>query len=133
MQLNRTITSAIAATSLALMAFLPVVAAAGEAPYDKATFQQLKAEGKPIVVDFSATWCPTCKAQRPSVQSLAADPAFKSLTILLADYDQEKELKKELNVTQQSTFVVFKNGKEVTRSTGQTKKEDITATFAKAL
>lgn len=123
----------IPAFAFATVALAAQVAAAGEVPYDKAQFEQLKAEGKPIVVDFFATWCPTCKAQKPSVQAIAADPAFKSLTIFLADYDNEKALKKELNITQQSTFVVFKGGKEVARSTGQTRKEDITATFAKAL
>ena len=36
-------------------------------------------------------------------------------------------------MTQQATFVVFKDGKEVGRSTGQTKKEDLAALFGKAL
>jgi hypothetical protein len=36
-------------------------------------------------------------------------------------------------VSQQSTFVVFKGGKEVTRSTGQTTRPGIEAVFAQAL
>ena len=42
-------------------------------------------------------------------------------------------LKKQLGVTQQSTFVVFKAGKEVGRSTGQTQKQAIADLFDKAL
>lgn len=122
--------SVIALTAMAAMAQLSFAA---ELPYDKAQFEQLKAEGKPVVLDVFATWCPTCKAQEPSVKAIAADPAFKAVTIFKADFDQEKALKKALNITQQSTFVVFRDGKEVARSTGQTKKEDIQATFAKAL
>jgi len=58
---------------------------------------------------------------------------LKSVTIFLADYDTEVALKKSLKVTQQSTFVVFKQGHEVTRSTGQTQEQAIRATFEQAL
>ena len=53
--------------------------------------------------------------------------------LFIADFDTEKALKKSLKVSTQSTFVVFKGGKEVARSTGQTSQSDIEATFAKAL
>ena len=114
--------------------FLCTAAAfAGELPYDKAAFEKALAEGKPVIVDFFADWCPTCKAQKPHVQSLLGEPKMKSVTLFIADYDKEKDLKKALRVSQQSTFVVFKGGKEVGRSTGQTAKEDLAALFGKAL
>ena len=106
---------------------------AGEQPFDKAAFERALAEGKPVIVDFFADWCPTCKAQKPHVQSLLGEPKMKEVTLFIADYDKEKDLKKVLRVTQQATFVVFKGGKEVGRSTGQTKKEDLAALFGKAL
>ena len=106
---------------------------AAEQNFDRASFDKLVADGKPVVVNFYADWCPTCKAQQVSVTALANDPRLKDLTIFKADYDKEKELKKLLRVSSQSTFVVFKAGKEVERSTGQTKKEAIDALFSKAL
>ena len=106
---------------------------AGELPYNKAAFDKAVAEGKPVIVDFFADWCPTCKAQKPHVQSLLGEAKMKDVTLFIADYDKEKDLKKALRVTQQATFVVFKDGKEVGRSTGQTKKEDLAALFGKAL
>ena len=34
-------------------------------PYSQAEFNKLAAEGKPILLDFRADWCPTCGAQEP--------------------------------------------------------------------
>jgi len=106
---------------------------AGEIPYDKAAFEKAVAESKPVIVAFHADWCPTCRTQKPIVQELLREPKLKDVTLFVADFDKEKDLKKSLRVSQQSTFVVFKAGKEVARSTGQTKKGDIAATFAKVL
>lgn len=106
---------------------------AGEQAFNQAQFDRLNADGKPSIVYFHATWCPTCKVQQPIVDRLAASPEMKDVTIFLADYDKEVALKRALKVTQQSTFVVFKGGHEVARSTGQTREQDIRNTFAKAL
>jgi thioredoxin 1 len=106
---------------------------AGEQPFNQAQFDRLNADGKPAVVYFHATWCPTCKVQQPIVDRLATSPEMKGVTIFMADYDKEVALKRTLKVTQQSTFVVFKGGHEVARSTGQTREQDIKNTFAKAL
>jgi len=116
---------------LALVAATAV--SAGEAPFTRAAFDKARAAGLPVVVDFQASWCPTCKAQKPLVDALLKEPARKRLTLFAADYDTESALKKELHVAQQSTFVVFKGGKEVGRSTGETRKDAIAALFDKAL
>ena len=106
---------------------------AGEQPFEKAAYTAALAKGQPVIVDFSARWCPTCKAQKPIVQGLLKEPALQGVTLFVADFDTETALKRELRVTQQSTFVVFKVGKEVARSTGQTDKAVLAEVFAKAL
>ena len=130
MHLFRSIRSLFAAAGLALAA---VAAFAGEVPFNKPAFDAALAKGAPVIVDFAASWCPTCKAQKPIVQGLLAEPKLKPVTLFLADFDTELALKKQLGVTQQSTFVVFKGGKEVGRSTGQTRKDVLSELFHKAL
>lgn len=117
----------------ALGAFALLASAAFASPFSQAEFDKAVAAGKSVVVEFHADWCPTCKKQAPIVKEIAADPAYKNFVFLTADFDKEVELKKKHNVSKQSTFVVFKGGKEVARSTGQTAKADIAATFAKAM
>jgi thioredoxin 1 len=106
---------------------------ADEVPFNQAQFDRDKAAGKPVVVYFHADWCPTCRAQKPIVDKLAKDPALKAVTIFVADYDTETALEKTLKVGSQSTFVVFKQGHEVTRSTGQTQEPVIRSVLQQAL
>ncbi|HEX4325245.1 MAG TPA: thioredoxin family protein [Burkholderiales bacterium] len=117
----------------ALLMLLAGVGHAAEAPYSKAQFDQAVAQHKPVILHFAADWCPTCKAQKPIVEQLIKGDKLKSVTLLVANYDTETALKKQLRITQQSTFVVFKDGKEVGRSTGDTSKAGIEALFDKAI
>jgi thiol-disulfide isomerase/thioredoxin len=109
------------------------LALAAEVPFNQQQFDQAVAAGKPTVVYFHADWCPTCRAQQPIVSRLAKEPQFQPVTVFVADFDKESALKKSLRVAQQSTFVVFKQGHEVTRSTGQTQESAIRATLQDAL
>ena len=97
-----------------------IPAAAAEAPYSSNTFKQLLAIGEAFAVVFHADWCPTCRAQAPLLKELADSPALKRLTLLIANFDTELEARKAMNVTKQSTIIVFRNGQEIARSTGDT-------------
>jgi thioredoxin 1 len=115
-----------------LLVALAASAWADQKPYDKAQFDHDLAAGKPTILYLHAAWCPTCRAQKPIVDKLSDDPALKQVTIFVADFDTETDLKKQYRISQQSTFVVFKQGREVARSTGQTQEPAIRATFDKA-
>lgn len=98
------------------------IALAHELPFNQAQFDAARSAGKPVAVVFHADWCPTCRAQAPVLKELTETPALKSLTLYVANFDTEKALKRSLGVTQQSTIVVFKGGKEIARSTGETQR-----------
>ena len=120
-------------TAAVALGFAAMAVIAGELPFDQAKFDAALAQGQPVIVDFSASWCPTCKQQKPIVQGLLKEKKLQPVTLFVADFDTEDALKKRLSVTMQSTFVVFKGGKEVGRATGQTQKQEIAALFDKAL
>jgi thioredoxin 1 len=118
--------------SLTLMMFA-TLASSAELPFDQSQFDAAKVAGKPVAVVFHANWCPTCRAQAPVLKELAREPEFAPLTLYVADFDTEKGLKKSLGVTSQSTVVVFKEGKEAIRSTGDTRKESLAALLRRAI
>lgn len=89
--------------------------------------------GKPILVDVFAAWCPTCRAQNPILVKLTKDPKYKNLLVLKADFDAQKEDLRALNVRSQSTLIVFKEGKEVDRSVGDTSELSIEGLLDKTL
>ena len=67
------------------------------------------------------------------LKTLTQTPEFKALTVYVANFDTEKTLKKSLGVTQQSTIVVFKDGKESARSTGDTQRDSLAALLHHAI
>jgi thioredoxin 1 len=102
-------------------------------PFTSADLASAQKAGQAVAVHFHATWCPTCKAQAKVFDALKADPALDKVTLLVADYDTEKELKKQLNVRAQSTVVVFKGKTEVARDGGSTEPAQLKALLSSAL
>lgn len=118
---------------LLLPFFFAATAFAGGQAFDQSMFDTLQKQGKPVVVWIHASWCPTCKAQEPIVSDLLKTPELQGLTELRVDFDAQKDVVRSFKATMQSTLIVFKGGKEVGRSTGDTKKDSIAALLKKAV
>ena len=115
-----------AGIALSTLAGVALPAAAAEVkPFTASAFDAAKAAGKPILVDVTAPWCPTCKAQHPVLSGLEADPRFKDLVVLDVDFDSQKDVLRTLNVRVQSTLIAFKGAAETARSTGDTQPASI--------
>src|SRR5215213_5446410 len=48
-------------------------------------------EGKPVVVNFFATWCLPCKKELPAFQELSSRYAERELTFLLVDMQEDPD------------------------------------------
>ena len=120
---------------LALGAFLlsGLAMAAEKSSFTEAAFEAAQKAGKPILIDIAAPWCPTCKAQAPILNELAAEPKFKDLEVFTVDFDNQKSALRTFKAQTQSTLIVFKGAAEVGRSVGDTSKASIEALLAKSL
>ena len=107
--------------------------AADHSVYDQKAFEAAQASNLPILLDVSAPWCPTCKAQKPILEKLTADPVYKDLKIFEIDFDSQTDLLRNLHVQKQSTLIVYKGKAEQGRSTGDTAEASIGALLHKSL
>ncbi|GAC1602269.1 MAG: hypothetical protein NVS3B2_05790 [Ramlibacter sp.] len=101
-------------------------------PYSAAALAAAQGADKPVALHFHADWCPTCRAQDKAIQSLKNEPGL-DMTLLVANYDTEKELKKRFKVNAQSTLVVLHGQKERGRLIGETTTSGIRDALKSAL
>jgi thioredoxin 1 len=94
--------------------------ASPQVPFTAEAFEAAQREGKSVLVDIWASWCPTCKAQAPVIEGLVNSKKFEGLTAFRVDFDAQADVVRSLGAQQQSTLIVFKGGKEVGRSVGET-------------
>ena len=105
---------------------------AAEQPFYRVAFDSAVKAGEPVAVVFHADWCPTCRAQAPVLKQLIGQPKYKALTLFVANFDDESQLKRDLHVNKQSTIVVFRHGAEIARSTGDTQSDRLDAVLSGA-
>lgn len=99
------------------------------------TAQTLKAEqqaGKPVTLHFHANWCPTCRAQEKIFQQWKGDASVPG-TLLIVDYDNEKDLKKQLGIRTQSTVITYRGSVEKSRLAGETDADKLRAALLSAI
>lgn len=122
----------ILAAALTLGVTATAAQAATEAPFTQSAFDAAEKANKPILVHIWASWCPTCKAQAPTLSQIMTDPKFASLTIYTVNFDTQKDVVKEFGARMQSTLIAFHGDKEQARSVGDTHADSILALAAKA-
>lgn len=123
---------AAAVLAVALSAAANLASALEIKPYSPQALAEAKAAGKPVALHFHADWCPTCRAQAKVFDGLKTDASLR-VTILVADYDKERELKKQLNVRTQSTLIVYRGEVEKARLAGETSVEKLEAALRAGL
>ena len=126
--LNRLSKGIVAATAMLLLSSLDALA---RQPFDAKAFEQAQAAGKTILIDVYASWCPVCKKQQPIIGRLEKDKP--GLVVYEVDFDRDKNVLKQFRVQSQATLIVFKGGKEVGRSTGDSDPLRIQALVDKGL
>jgi thiol-disulfide isomerase/thioredoxin len=117
----------ITATALCLN---PVAALAADfVDYKPGLIDAALAEGKTVLVDYSATWCSTCKRQERVINAIRAkDPSYDAaMTFVKVDWDTYKnhEVTVFRDIPRRSTLIVLKGEDELGRIVAGTSEAQI--------
>lgn len=85
---------------------------------DTQKIKELKEDKGVVMVEFYASWCPHCQRMMPVVADVKALLEGRA-NVYQFDIDENEEFAKELDVTSIPTFIVFKDGEEKWRGSGE--------------
>lgn len=117
---------------MAVAAVAPAQAATVQ-PFSAAALEAAQRQGRPILVDVYADWCPVCRAQHNVLGRLLPKKEFENLVVLRLNFDTQKDAWKKLGVRRQSTLIVFRGSNEVRRSVAVTDSSAIEQLLRSAL
>ncbi len=96
------------------------------------TYSEIISQTPVTLVEFFATWCPHCQKMMPIVAQVKELLAGQADVIQL-DIDQNQPLAKENGVSGVPTFILYKNGQELWRHSGEIDGNDLLAKVQSAL
>lgn len=95
-------------------------------------FAETLAQGKPVVVDFSAVWCGPCQMMKPIVEELASEFDGK-IIVAGMDVDDNDKVPAELGIMNIPCFIFFRDGELVSRHVGACSKDELRRQFLSLL
>ncbi len=84
---------------------------------DAAFAADVLAAETPVLVDFTADWCPPCKMIKPVLERIAAEEAGRLLVVTL-DVDENPDATRRYGVLGMPTLALFIGGELVTTLVG---------------
>lgn len=94
------------------------------------TFQQMIHSGKPVLVDFFATWCGPCKMMSPILQDVKKEIGDMA-NIIKIDVDKNPGVANAYQVQGVPTLIIFKNGRPLWRQSGVVQKAELLSLLKK--
>jgi rhodanese-related sulfurtransferase len=85
-------------------------------------FEKAVSNGKWVLVDVGATWCPPCRKMEPVVKQIVKE---KQLKLVNVDAGKDTDVMNSINAKAPPTFVLYKDGKEVWRKEGVVTLEEL--------
>lgn len=82
----------------------------------KARCEGFSNQDEPVFRMFFAEWCGHCKKAKPEFSPLVGEQTIKGkkVKIVMIDAEKEKELAKQFNVSGYPTFILTKDGQNIT-------------------
>jgi thioredoxin 1 len=98
---------------------------------DDAFTAEVLESDKPVLVDFTAAWCPPCRVMNPILAELANER--DDLRVVSLDVDDNQETAARYGVLSMPTFMVFRAGEPVLRLVGSRPRKRLEAELAAVL
>lgn len=89
-------------------------------------FQEIVSGGKPVVIDFWATWCGPCRRVAPIIEELATEYEGRAV-VGKVDVEDQDELAAQFGIRNIPTVVFIKDGQLVDKIVGTASKADYAA------
>ena len=87
-------------------------------------YRELTTSAPKVLVEFYASWCPHCQRMMPIVADVK-EKIGKTVPVAQFDIDENTELSDMEKVASIPTFIIYKDGKEVWRNTGEMAEADL--------
>jgi thioredoxin 1 len=110
-----------------------VIKAAGVAEVTDADFgAEVLGSELPVLVEFTADWCPPCRQMGPVLSAVAAERSDR-LKVVQLDVDTNPTTTNAYRVLSMPTFMVFRGGEPVRSMVGSRPKRRLLEELAEAL
>ncbi|KAL1755620.1 thioredoxin-like protein [Schizophyllum commune] len=76
-------------------------------------YEQVINSGKPVIIDFWATWCVPCRIIAPVFENLADSGINPGIEAYKVDTDSNDDIAQAAGVRMTPTFIAYKDGKTV--------------------
>ncbi|PWG11771.1 thiol reductase thioredoxin [Streptomyces sp. V2] len=86
----------------------------------------------PVLVEFTASWCPPCHQMKPVLKALAEEEGER-LKVVQLDVDSNPLTTQKYQVLSMPTFIVFRDGEPVKSMVGARAKRKLLAELADVL
>lgn len=86
-------------------------------------YEEVMNSGKPVLLDFWATWCGPCRMIAPVIEEIAEENS--NIKVGKINVDEQPELANRFQIVSIPTLVVMKEGKIVNHAMGVRPKSQI--------
>ena len=88
---------------------ISIVTLFGFEKLDSSNFDE-KIEGKNVIIDFYATWCPPCKILAQNLKDYDELKSQDNVTVFKVDVDEQMALARKYNISKLPSVVYLKDG-----------------------